>query len=306
MNNLTTDLRDMHEKLTGAVSGFGKPEIIGPVESLQKSSEYIGKAWSGSWFGYHSRIYYAGLEPPPPGAHFSKEWGLDAIFNEGSTGNWEEFSVEFVDAEIKKRAGNPDISQALELSRITEQIFEQTRDDLLSILRVANGHNNDQFLGKLIEEAERIKINKDADFIDYFRPSGQQWSRDTLAIQQGLWTPPHISVLAKVLAIMSPKVSCESLIKIARRAFSHMERTEKSQAYSERIGTNVFIGHGRSKEWKDLKDFISDRMHLPWDEFNRVPVAGIPNAVRLSVMLDAAAIALLVLRRLCTSSATTG
>lgn len=295
MNNLTTDLRDMHEKLTGAVSGFGKPEIIGPVESLQKSSEYIGKAWSGSWFGYHSRIYYAGLEPPPPGAHFSKEWGLDAIFNEGSTGNWEEFSVEFVDTEIKKRAGNPDISQALELSRITEQIFEQTRDDLLSILRVANGHNNDQFLGKLIEEAQRIKINKDADFIDYFRPSGQQWSRDTLAIQQGLWTPPHISVLAKVLAIMSPRVSCESLIRIARRAFSHMERTEKSQAYSERIGTNVFIGHGRSKEWKDLKDFISDRMHLPWDEFNRVPVAGIPNAVRLSVMLDAAAIALLVL-----------
>jgi predicted nucleotide-binding protein len=36
-------------------------------------------------------------------------------------------------------------------------------------------------------------------------------------------------------------------------------------------------------------------MRLPWDEFNRVPVAGIPNTVRLSTMLDAAEIALLVL-----------
>jgi predicted nucleotide-binding protein len=46
---------------------------------------------------------------------------------------------------------------------------------------------------------------------------------------------------------------------------------------------------------EDLKDFITDRMRLPWDEFNRVPVAGIPNTVRLSTMLDAAAIAFLVL-----------
>ena len=56
-----------------------------------------------------------------------------------------------------------------------------------------------------------------------------------------------------------------------------------------------FIGHGRSKEWKDLKDFISERMPLSWDEFNRVPVAGIPNTVRLATMLDSAAIAFLVL-----------
>ena len=36
-------------------------------------------------------------------------------------------------------------------------------------------------------------------------------------------------------------------------------------------------------------------MHLPWDEFNRVPVAGITNIARLSQMLDSAAIAFLVM-----------
>jgi predicted nucleotide-binding protein len=93
----------------------------------------------------------------------------------------------------------------------------------------------------------------------------------------------------------APKSACESLAASVRQAFSHLERTEKRLAKAERIGTNVFIGHGRSKEWKDLKEFINDRMRLPWDEFNRVPVAGIPNTVRLSTMLDAGAIAFLIL-----------
>jgi predicted nucleotide-binding protein len=57
----------------------------------------------------------------------------------------------------------------------------------------------------------------------------------------------------------------------------------------------VFIGHGQSLLWRELKDFIQDRLNLPWDEFNRVPVAGITNIARLSQMLDASAIALLVM-----------
>ncbi len=60
-------------------------------------------------------------------------------------------------------------------------------------------------------------------------------------------------------------------------------------------GKKIFIGHGGSRLWKDLKDFLQDRMHLPWDEFNRVPVGGITNINRLMQMLDEAAIAFLVM-----------
>src|SRR5262245_53078381 len=58
---------------------------------------------------------------------------------------------------------------------------------------------------------------------------------------------------------------------------------------------NIFIGHGHSSVWRDLKDFIQDRLHLPWDEFNREPTAGIATPERLSQMLDEAAIAFLIL-----------
>jgi predicted nucleotide-binding protein len=60
-------------------------------------------------------------------------------------------------------------------------------------------------------------------------------------------------------------------------------------------GKRVFIGHGRSPVWRELKDFLSDRLGLPWDEFNRVPVAGVTNVARLSQLLDDAGIALVVL-----------
>jgi predicted nucleotide-binding protein len=61
------------------------------------------------------------------------------------------------------------------------------------------------------------------------------------------------------------------------------------------IGNKVFIGHGQSQIWRDLKDFIQDRLELQWDEFNRVPIAGVTNIARLLEMLDEAAIAFLIM-----------
>jgi hypothetical protein len=295
MSELTAELRTVHEELLSTVQTFENPDIAKPLNSLEESANEVGRAWSGSWFGYQARVYYDRLKPPPPGAHFSSEWGLRQSYSMGTRGDWEEFAGGVVEAEISRRAGNPDTSKARALSDNARRLFPQKLDDVVSILRTARTRRDDTFLDKLIEEAENLKLFTEADFVDYARPSGQLWSRDSIAMTQGLWTPPHVSVLVEILSINAPKAACESLANIVRRGFSHMERTEKNQAKADRIGTNVFIGHGRSKEWKDLRDFIKDRMRLPWDEFNRIPVAGIPNTVRLSTMLDSAAIAFLVL-----------
>lgn len=115
------------------------------------------------------------------------------------------------------------------------------------------------------------------------------------AAEKGLQTPPHFSILAHVNAIRQPFKACCNLSKVVRRAASHLENEEKESVRDQRIGTKVFIGHGHSAVWKDLKDFVQDRLHLPWDEFNRVPVAGVMNIARLSQMLDEAAIAFLIM-----------
>lgn len=57
----------------------------------------------------------------------------------------------------------------------------------------------------------------------------------------------------------------------------------------------IFIGHGRSPVWRDLKDFLQDRLHLEWDEFNREPVAGRSNKEVLSEKLNNAKFTFLVM-----------
>jgi predicted nucleotide-binding protein len=57
----------------------------------------------------------------------------------------------------------------------------------------------------------------------------------------------------------------------------------------------VFIGHGRASAWKDLKDFLQDRLKLPWDEFNRESPAGKSTKERLEEMLSQAGFAFVIM-----------
>lgn len=66
-------------------------------------------------------------------------------------------------------------------------------------------------------------------------------------------------------------------------------------AFSPGSSGKVFIGHGRSPLWRELKDFLSDRLGLAWDEFNREAVAGFTTFERLSQMLAEAKFAFLIM-----------
>lgn len=57
----------------------------------------------------------------------------------------------------------------------------------------------------------------------------------------------------------------------------------------------IFIGHGRSPEWRELQQFLSDRLGLPCDEFEALSVAGKTITERLDEMLNEACFAFLVM-----------
>jgi hypothetical protein len=267
-----------------------------PLVRLEKVAITVGKAWSGSWLGYHATVYYSNLETPPPGAHFSQEWGLmDSFAVQGSTGDWREYDRDKVEQAIYRKAGDPNLESAEQLAGKATQAFEGGKADLLSLLTTAISDHEDSFLNRLRKEAEEADLLTPSDVLRAYRPSGQVMSRDSLAMTQGFRVPPHITVVARIVGLRQAPVACRRLAEIAEKAGSHLARQQNFQKRTKLVGTNVFIGHGRSPVWKDLKDFIQDRLALPWDEFNRVPVAGVTNIARLSEMLDAAAIAFLVM-----------
>ncbi|MBY3359224.1 nucleotide-binding protein [Rhizobium laguerreae] len=126
-------------------------------------------------------------------------------------------------------------------------------------------------------------------------PKGQIMTRDTTALGQGTIAPPHMLVRAEAVAIERTFEICRLAAAIAKKAASHIERRERRSRRESKVGTDVFIGHGRSLLWRELKDFVSDRLRLPWNEFNRIPIAGMTNIARLSEMLESAAIALIIM-----------
>jgi len=126
-------------------------------------------------------------------------------------------------------------------------------------------------------------------------PSAFWWARGRGALEQN-WTTGDFSTWIderehwRAYGVRFLRAHIESIIS-ALPAVTESAARKKAPVH----GTKIFIGHGHSPAWRDLKDFIVDRLKLPYDEFNAEPVAGITNVDRLSQMLDNAAFAFLVL-----------
>lgn len=84
-------------------------------------------------------------------------------------------------------------------------------------------------------------------------------------------------------------------IQMLEEELSEHDSTTYSGSNKAVGGAAIFIGHGRSPIWRELKDFLKDRLHLTTDEFNNVPTAGIATADRLSEMLARASFAFIVM-----------
>ena len=289
----STKLFDLADKLNNAALRLPEDDL----SRMEDVANSVAKAWSGSYLGYHSQVYYQNLQPTPPGARFSQEWGFsDSYMLQETIGDWVEYDFDDIVNHIKSSSGVEDFDSLEKSTSETRELFEEIQSEILSLVTPILGERQeDNFLTELVEKIKETKIFTPRDYLKSVLPSGQMMSRDMNAIQAGIKIPPHISVLSSCFGTRAPFNACLRLSKLTRRLASHLENVDMSKTRSERIGTNVFIGHGRSSAWKDLKDFIQDRLHLPWDEFNRVPVAGFTNIARLSQMLDTAAFAFIIL-----------
>lgn len=287
------DLFAVAKKLSDRCNRLEDDDFSKSLGKLEEAANQVSNSWGGSWLGYHSRVYYERFAEPPTGARFSQEWGFR---DETTVGNWKEYRFGDVIDTIKEFAGNPDITPQEKESKEVEEYFEEAQSVVVSQLySVLKTKSEDKYISDLVDKAGKEKIFHANDFIKYYMPSGSIISGDMPAIEKGPQTPPHFSILARVNAIRQPFITCCNLSKIVRRAASHLENEEKKSVRDQRIGTKVFIGHGHSAVWKELKDFVQDRLQLPWEEFNKVPTAGVTNIVRLSQMLDEAAIAFIVM-----------
>lgn len=290
------ELIDIADRLDQLAAALEASEVTAGLKRIGAACEEIGRAWSGSNLGYHSTVYYAGFARPPTGAHFSMEAGLAEEWPlDGSTGDWREHRFEDVVAEIKRRSGDPDLQEAEKRSRAVAQAVQSAKQTIASILAIFLRDNPDVYLEDVKRKVADERIITEQEGASMMLPSRQIITRDRIALQQGLRLAPHQEITVKTALLGAPAIVARKISEMARQGGSHLSRLENRKRKSSLVGTNVFVGHGRSLLWRSLKDFVEGRLHLPVDEFNRVPAAGITNIARLSEMLDSAAIAFVVL-----------
>ena len=281
-----------------AADALAQFEAVIPSEKVVTVTEICSDmqdSWSGSNLGYHANVYYRNLHTPPPGAHFSPEWGfVDATFANPTDDNYVEFDPKDVKARIIQRAEGINLS-AIDgaCSKLTREI-EALQRDVRSILSIEKCRESDDFLEEIGGEISKIAPVSQSQAHRMFLPSGQIMSRDTLAVTQGTRLAPHQEIWADMLMASSAIGSARELMTLARQAAAHIARRPENKKAAA-SGKKVFIGHGRSPVWRELKDFLRDTLQLEVEEFGRVPTAGVSTTARIGEMLDAAGFAFLLM-----------
>jgi hypothetical protein len=175
--------------------------------------------------------------------------------------------------------------------------FEAGRREAKSIIETAKSQGPDPRLDEILKEIDGIVVFTLTTAIKVQLPRGDRMSRDTEALGGGLQGAPHQQVFARINMWRSQFGAGIELADLANATAAHLERRDRvSQAkVSAKTGGRVFIGHGHSAAWRELKDFLEGRVDLLTEEFNRVPPAGVATATRLEEMLDNSGMAFLVL-----------
>lgn len=128
-------------------------EVQKTLRSLEEAAAQVGKAWSGSWIGYHANIYYKNFEDPPVGARFRSDEGpRHSPWDDGTIGDWEEFKPDHVREQILSRAGNVDLAPYREAALAARKLTNDSRADLLSIFDATQVRHSDSFLQRPRDE----------------------------------------------------------------------------------------------------------------------------------------------------------
>ena len=198
-------MTDSHDELLGIAKDLEQladrgrePEIREPLERLRQAAEEAGKAWSRSWLGYHANVYTGDFQPPDPRAQFNPKVGLNRLSLQ-LYGSWREYRSQEVEEAIFRLAGNPDMKPAFVLNDKASSEFRSARFTLLSILDLELNKSSSPLLSELKGKVDNLSLMTYSELVRSWQPEKVPGG-DRLAISQGIRTPPHLSIRAKVVA----------------------------------------------------------------------------------------------------------
>lgn len=290
-------MRDLEREALRLADTNIPAEVASKARIYQSRLDALEQSHSNSWFGEHSNTYYNDFKAPPAGGSFDVEWGFIRGYSGSRNRDWRTYSREDVRAFAFENIGEQIFYDFHTLAEQLNDQFSAVRDQALDVLeRLASQRNTKSIARYAKRVEEEIKPYDISDYINARIKSSPSMTRDSEEIAKGQIVPAHVQYMAPIKSLEVNKRLARELANTLRNAIqSETLGQGGSTALDSGAGTRIFIGHGRSEQWRVLKDFIRDRLRLDFDEFNRVSVAGITNQERLSEMLDRCGFAFLVM-----------
>lgn len=295
-DGILVEVSEISAKLNDLSERCQRIEVQELIVNLFLAAKEVHECSSRSWYGYQARLYYGNFRKPPEDAYFDKDKGTTAsIGPSGRIRRWVEYELVRVFGEIEDLAGKPDLKALISLFEEADKAFTDEKTNLLSIVDIAWRETSSDLILQLRVKLETLVITSEADFVQQHRPEPPYETNDRRARSEGIVVPPHIEYYAWLQHVRDVLVKVQELAILAHQIESHLARLHRRPQSRVAVGDRVFIGHGHSLVWWELKDFLENGLGLPVDEFNRVPTAGTAISERLSEMMVAAGIAFLVM-----------
>lgn len=304
------ELITLAETLEKAEEPIRAPAANMSLGALEKGIRIAESAWSGSWLGYHARVYHEEMEPPPAGSRFHIEWGL--ITGEGvenpSTGKWNKYRREDVVRFIWEKARHPKIDSLRTASVRAARLHAEARTALAPVLdALLPARSKDAILESLAAKVAESTVHTEADFLKKWSPRKAPVSKDEIAMAEGILVPPHLLVKAEIWAIRHPFMACGELAKTLRWLAARIAEQEKkeedtrrasrprAEAVSKPGGPGIALGHGKSALWRSFHEQIVADFPIPCHGFQQVPLPGLGTMAAMLEVLPRARFAILML-----------
>ncbi|MFK5979929.1 MAG: nucleotide-binding protein [Rhizobiaceae bacterium] len=278
------------------LSATNLPAARQPTLKLyEQRLEQLEQSHSRSWLGNHSTTYFEKFQTPPSGGSFDVEWGLLSGFNGSHNPRWRIYTRSEICEFLFEEAGEEIYDELHALARELKEGFAIACDQAIDVLDILLSYENLAPLTRYKSKLEQdLKPYELADYINERLGASPRVSRDSEAVMKGSSVPTHVQHLAAINSLKQNKSHAKKATGILRNIIEFVKLQENTYMPTD-TANKIFIGHGRSELWRVLKDFVSDRLKLDYEEFNRFPTPGMGTQERISEMLNGCGFAFVIL-----------
>lgn len=201
------------------------------AKKLEESIPKILSSWSGSWFGYQSRLYYGDFERPPLEDRFSVEWGSI----NGFSAKWKERSPEDVKKELE-RTSNISVDELEREYRSLINIVDDFYDDTSLVIKTDQEMQSEIAKERLLEGQKQLNYGEEGKKYLKNRQPTNLMTRDSEVLSEGVFTPSIIyyesfskEILSNVDLVYKNIKSLHYFIRWMKAKKSPIKKTELTE-----------------------------------------------------------------------------